>query len=63
MESVQGKVAQTMGAGKIEGTAVRVEGTEVGMLRGARLLDRQVALRQLSDGFQCDKRTSTSEEE
>lgn len=62
MESAQGKVAQTMGAGKIEGTVVRVEGTKVGILRGARLLDSQVAPRQLSDGFQCDRRTITSEE-
>lgn len=39
---------------------VRAEGTEVGILRGARLIDSQVGL---SDGFQSDKRASTSEEE
>lgn len=41
MESVQGKVAQTIG--KIEGPVVRVEGTEGGILRETRLIDSQVA--------------------
>jgi len=37
------KYLRQWSAGKIRGLAVRVEGTDVGKPRGARLMDRQVA--------------------